>query len=204
MTSKTGASSSGNTLIVRYEIDSNDVIVSVGGDWDRFARANGAEELMHDAVIGHPLRRYVVGDVTRMFIDTMLTKIRISGLPLSIPYRCDSPGTKRYMEMQLAMSEVSGHIVASHRLVREEAMPSLSIRALAPQAMGGIASGSLVKRCSMCNRLSEKNGPPLEPDRFPRAKLREPLQVIYHVCHDCQSKLKQRLARTTKSHPKVA
>lgn len=193
MTSTTIEKPFGNTLTVRYELDQKDRIVKVGGDWDTFATANGAEELTKDAVIGHPLRRYVLGDVTRMFIDTMLTKVRVTGTPFSVPYRCDSPGTKRFMEMSLFMSSLPGIIVAEHRLVKEQPMPPLSIWAADARANSS-APGQLFKRCSMCNRLAGRDGIPIEPDKLQRPDPGSPLRVIYYVCQACQSSIRHRLA----------
>lgn len=188
-TSGTGQAPSGTSLIVGYELDQKDRIVGVSGDWDRFALSNGGEELIHQSVIGHPLRRDISGDITRMFLDTLLSKLRLTGRAFSIPYRCDSPGTKRYMEMHLSLDD-HGHVNSSHRLVREEAL--LTHRQFLVAEGDLSVKAALVKRCSMCNRLCLGQGEYFEPDDFPGPA--GPVRVIYHVCQDCQSRLRRNLA----------
>ena len=180
---QTAATGSGFT---RYCLDERDRIVEIGGDWDHFARENGAEDLVAPSVIGMPLRRFIAGDVTRMFVDAMLARVRLTGRPALIPYRCDSPGIKRMMEMSL--TSIGKGLVSEHRILSEQRMFS----ALAFAAAEGRADG-WVRRCSMCNSLTDRHGNTFEPDAFPHAT-GETLRVIYHVCPECQQRVKVRLA----------
>jgi len=170
----------------RYRLDAKDRIVDVGGDWDSFAMDNGAEGLVSSVVVGTLLRSYIAGDVTRMFVDALLARVRLSGRPAMIPYRCDSPGIKRCMEMSLA--KIGSDLVSEHRIVSERVMfPLLSFVAVEDKR-----PGDWVRRCSMCNRLTLRNGENCEPDAFAPAP-GEALRVIYHVCADCQRRVQERL-----------
>jgi hypothetical protein len=169
----------------RYRLDARDRIIEVGGEWDRFAIDNGADELVSGAIIGMSLRTFIAGDVTRMFVDALLARVRLTGRPAIIPYRCDSPGIKRYMEMSL--QSIGADLVSEHRILSEQTMFS----PLAFDASAAVGAGSWVKRCSMCNRLTDRSGRTAEPDEFPHAP-GDTLRVIYHVCTDCRQRVQTR------------
>jgi hypothetical protein len=174
-----------------YRLDARDRIIEVSGEWDRFACDNGAEELAMDSVIGVPLRSFISGDVTRMFIDTMHARVRMSGRPMIIPYRCDSPGVKRFMEMSLAA--IGTDLVSEHRLLSEHVMP----RALVFRSASDGRPQAWTKRCSMCNRLAMPDGRLVEPDQFAETKRADgqAVGVIYFVCPECKIKIQARFAK---------
>lgn len=174
-----------------YRLDTRDRIIEVSGEWDRFACDNGAEELAMDSVIGMPLRSFISGDVTRMFIDTMHARVRMSGRPMTVPYRCDSPGVKRFMEMSLAA--IGNDLISEHRLLSEHVMP----RALIFRSASDGRPQAWTRRCSMCNRLSMPDGRLVEPDEFAEAGAADgqAIGVIYFVCPECKRKIQARLAK---------
>ncbi|MCK6404491.1 MAG: hypothetical protein L6Q60_00595 [Rhodocyclaceae bacterium] len=175
-----------NSGFTRYRLDARDRIVEVGGDWDRFAIDNGAEELVSGAILGMPLRTFIAGDVTRMFVDALLARVRLTGRPAVIPYRCDSPGVKRFMEMSL--ESIGAELISEHRCLSEQVMFS----PLAYAVVSEPASGGWVRRCSMCNRLTDRSGRSYESDEYPH-EAGDTVRVIYHVCPDCQRRVKARL-----------
>lgn len=174
-----------------YRLDSRDRIIEVSGGWDRFAFDNGAEELANESVIGMPLRSFISGDVTRMFIDTMHARARMSGRPMTVPYRCDSPGVKRFMEMSL--EAIGSDLVSTHRLLAEQVLP----RALVFRIVADGRPHSWTKRCSMCNRLSMPDGRLVEPDEFAEMESADgqAVGVIYFVCPECKNRIQARLAK---------
>jgi hypothetical protein len=177
-------------IVVEYRLDAHDRIVAVNEDWRRFATANGTGTLMPENVVGRPLRDFVSGDITRMFVDTLLQGVRLTGRERTVPYRCDSPDAKRYMEMTVSPA-AGGGIVTSHRIVREEhfAAPNAFVA-----ATGTGPKRDLVKRCSMCNRLSRNGGDLVEPE-VARSEgwllVGTATAVIYFVCKACQSLVKE-------------
>ncbi len=177
--------------LTRYRLDTRDRIIEVSGDWDRFAHDNGADELTSYLVIGVPLRKFISGDVTRMFIDTMHARARLSGQPMTIPYRCDSPGVKRFMEMSL--TAIGNELVSEHRLLAEHAMHHVLDFRIADEGR----PCTWTKRCSMCNRLTAHDGRLLEPDDFAETGRTDgkAVNVIYHICPDCRGKVRARLER---------
>ncbi|MEY2632367.1 MAG: hypothetical protein RIR00_1021 [Pseudomonadota bacterium] len=189
-TSSNPGATSGKTLIVGYQLDKKDRIIDVAGDWDRFALDNGAEELIHDAVIGCSLRSFVSGDITRMFLDTLLAKVRLSGEAISQSYRCDSPGVKRFMQMTVLPGDEPGGIATRHQLLREEVFErQLQWLDLRTGKNGG---HRLLKRCSMCNRLSGNGRDFIEPENFLPEPAPAGYTLIYHVCPDCLQRVRGR------------
>lgn len=175
-----------NHLIVDYWLGPGNTIIHVGGAWDAFAAANDGLSLVGTAVVGRPLRDYVTGDITRMFVEVMINKVRISGQLQSVPYRCDSPGVKRFMQMDLIPQK--SDLLCRHRLLREER--------LTPPVRFTFAAGRLdhvVKRCSMCNRLTRRDGKLVEPDTPEARELSgshtDGIFVIYHVCAECRGRV---------------
>lgn len=167
---------------ILYRLDAENRIVDVGGDWDRFAIDNDAEEISGHTVVGVPLRRFVSGDITRMFLDTMLMRVRVSNAPVSASYRCDSPGLKRQMAMTL--NPDGQDIVVTHRVVAVEHLP----RPLQVVKASDSGRRRLVKRCSMCARLSLPGGAAIAAEDYQSATANSLLAVIYDICTNCQGR----------------
>lgn len=166
---------------IRYWIDHADAIVDIDAGWEDFARQNDAPELEPRRVIGRNLLGFVHGDVTRMFVRTLMQSARLQRKPIVRAYRCDSPQARRYMEMRLSL-ETSGLLCWEHRLIRSEPLARpLRFRVATP----GSSAKSAVVRCSMCNRL-KTDGVWQEADcRSMAVDTGEITQVIYGVCPDC-------------------
>ncbi len=170
-----------------YTLDPDDAIIAVTGDWDRFALDNGGDESLSTKIIGRRLDRFIAGDVTLMFVRTLLMSARTLERTIQRPYRCDSPQVKRFMEMTI-VPRGSGVLEVCHRQVRSEPYRySLPVTA----AMPGTGS-NFVKRCSLCQRIrlgqtwSEVDDAVLEGRLQQRATAE--LAVVYGVCPDCMSR----------------
>lgn len=87
--------------LTTYTLTADDVIDSVGGDWERFATDNDCRCLTPGQVLGRSLWDFVRDEDTRRLYESLLRKVRATGRPVSFPYRCDSPEEARHMEMRL-------------------------------------------------------------------------------------------------------
>jgi hypothetical protein len=94
---------------IEYVLDAEDVVVSVGGSWDRFAESNGAPELVGNHVIGRTLWSAIADEITMMVYRQLLARTR-NGHTVSVPLRCDSPTLNR--EMRLRLQPLRGGLVA--------------------------------------------------------------------------------------------
>ncbi|MGC8838372.1 MAG: hypothetical protein ACP5UM_08145 [Anaerolineae bacterium] len=92
-----------------YRIDGQDRFVDVDENWLRFAQENGARHLARrEAVLGRPLWDFIVGQETRHLYELMLAKVRMGRATLQIPFRCDSPTCRRFMEMRMSPERQGG------------------------------------------------------------------------------------------------
>ena len=172
------------TDIISYTVDKTDTIVAVSGLWDEFARDNGGEKSQASAVIGRKLDQFINGDATRMFVRTMIMSARTLKRPIYRPYRCDSSKDKRFMEMTILPQE-NGMVELVHRELHHEPLAQKIPHIVAPL---GASHNSLLKRCSLCNRI-EIQGIWSEIDEALNTNRLEPgtrsLKVVYGVCPDC-------------------
>lgn len=166
-----------------YWIDLSENIVDVSADWGRFALENGGRGIDSRQVLGRSLLSFVHGDVSRMFVRTLIQSARLLRRQMIRPYRCDSPTTRRYMEMRLSLDD-SGLLRWEHRTVRTEPMPHALFFTVQQQGKALARPGRLV-RCSMCNRvkLGQNWG---EADQVLGRPVDDmEIMVIYGVCPDC-------------------
>src|ERR1700754_493162 len=86
---------------VGFWLDDANRISRVNDTWDRFALDNEGHDCTADAVLGRPLNQFVNGDTTKILVDTLILRARALKSPVEREYRCDSPETKRFMQMRL-------------------------------------------------------------------------------------------------------
>ena len=166
-----------------YWIDLSENIVDVSADWERFALDNGGRGIEARQVLGRSLLSFVHGDVSRMFVRTLIQSARLLRRPLVRPYRCDSPTTRRYMEMRLSLDD-SGLLRWEHRTVRTEPMQHALHFTVQQQGRPLARPGRLV-RCSMCNRVKAGQDWGEADQVFTHAEDDREILVIYGVCPDC-------------------
>lgn len=162
---------------VVYWLDKTDRIVNVNKAWDDFALANNGQSVTRDHVLGRNLRNFLTGDTTQMFMDLVLQKARSSSETITYPYRCDSPGLKRFMEMNVVPMG-NDLLMLIHTCLREETMkPQLFIRPSQRNVR--------VKRCSICNKINRGSYWEEAWEGFHRLVERVWLEVLYDVCPTC-------------------
>lgn len=87
---------------VRYEyvIDGDDVIREVNDAWKTFAQENHAEGL-GDEVLGNWLWQYLSGMEVKHLFRVLLDRVRESQEVGRVPFRCDAPGLRRHMTLEM-------------------------------------------------------------------------------------------------------
>lgn len=172
-----------NDFDLCYWLDIGDVIVEVSPQWEIFARANGGVGIEPGNVVGRNLLAFVEGDVTRMYVRSLVQSVRLMRRPVCRSYRCDSPDTRRLMEMRISI-ENSGLLRWEHRVLHTEPLARRLAFKVQP---GAVAARRFVVRCSICNRLKAPGGW-CEPDQADASEgPDETIPVIYGVCPDCLS-----------------
>ena len=172
-------------VLTRYQLDSDDRIRQVGGDWNDFARRNGAPELNADAVVGRPLWEFIAGPETRHLYQVLLRMTREQQRAVNVPFRCDSPTCRRDMELSIAPAE-DGAIELSATLTAERDRPYVAL--LDPNVA---RSDALILMCSWCKRILAPENEWLEIDqaidRFGLLAAAEPPSISHSICPACES-----------------
>lgn len=172
-----------------YRIDGHDRIVSVGGPWDAFADENGGEGAARSRVIGRNLFDFITDPTTQQLYRQMLTQAR-AGRDLQFSYRCDSPDTRRLMEMQMRLVDDAGSVEFRSTPLEEQPRAPVHL-AQADGATDGEPE-ALQRSCGWCNRL-DVNGEWLEiEEAVTRLRLMEratPPAVTHGMCEDCLARM---------------
>jgi len=169
-------------MLTAYTLDRRDRIIAVSPEWDRFALDNDGPSACADQVVGRRLMGAITGDPVRMFMPAILMRVRASGKVEAVPYRCDSPTTRRrYVMLLEPLAE--GAVRVSHHLESEE--PSDLVIRVRTADYGQRAT----LRCSICCRVKEAGG---WIDPFEGGVNRD-LRVIHSLCNDCKQAPLQRL-----------
>ncbi len=132
-----------------YQIDSVDSIIWVDASWSEFARRNGAPELCAGQVLGQRLPGFVAGDEVRHLWSLVIQRVREEDRAVTLPFRCDSPGRRRFMELDLEPLG-QGRVEFAARLIREEPRDRV---ALLDRAVP--RSDDTLPICSQCKRIRD-------------------------------------------------
>ncbi|OGP21927.1 MAG: hypothetical protein A2054_04455 [Deltaproteobacteria bacterium GWA2_55_10] len=141
-----------NDLIVEYRIDRSDIFIDLNDYWTVFAVENKAPELTPDAVLDRPLWDFIKDRETRHLYRLILMEARYSLSTLKFPFRCDSPGLRRFHEMEVT-SSADGSVRFRCTTLRTEARsPAMLLDRDADR------SGEYVTICSWCRRVRMPEG----------------------------------------------
>ena len=166
-----------------YELDAENRICDVRGGWNDAVkpdnpRIRADQRAFKEKVLGERLDSYIHDDMTRMLLKTVINSVRYSKRPKTMPYRCDAPDQKHFMEMLIEPLE-GGAIRLTHCYLRSEPLdPPVTIEPA--EAL----SEQVSARCSICNRI-EWNRVWLEPDEASRRSRSGHFKVRYTVCPVC-------------------
>lgn len=170
---------------LEYRLTADDVIVSVDGPWDPFALANDGASVLETAVVGTPLWEWVDGAEPRMLLGRIFHKVRECGVPVSLPYRCDSADTRRYHTLEVRPCG-DGGLVLTHHVLREEPRDTV------PEVIEGLLPdpGALLRMCSWCNALDTGGGQWVELEEAVKVLpvfLADVVPAVTHtICERCE------------------
>jgi hypothetical protein len=155
-------------------LDQNNVIVYVGGDWDRFAHENGGRAATGAQVSGRALLSCVRGPQTRAFLAASIAAVRETGKQFVMHYRCDSPGIRRFMRMTV-VSLRAGRVLMLHDFLAEDKVGTTQVSPL-------FADRADVVKCPLCCSVlyGQIWMDPFLPDE-PHSH-----HVHYEMCPDCR------------------
>ncbi|KAF1079201.1 MAG: hypothetical protein GQF41_4504 [Candidatus Rifleibacterium amylolyticum] len=131
-----------------YRIDSADTIVSVSDNWQSFADANAWNSLLRpENVVGHAIWEFIFGPETQYLYQELFKRVRKGISSRAIPFRCDSPDERRFLELYIKPLS-QGQIEICSKILRSE--PRNSVRLLDENAP---RSKEFVTLCSMCKKV---------------------------------------------------
>lgn len=177
---------------VRYRISSQDTILEVNETWTDFAVENDAPDLRASQVLGQPLWRFISGAETRHLYELLLSRVRQTHGTLVLPFRCDAPTTRRFMEMEMTALP-DGEIEFVTWLVRAEPRDAVSL--LSPAYAHG---RTFLTICSWCKRVRLAETAWLEVEdavaRLGLFQLEALPQLTHGACQACYDAVMQTLS----------
>lgn len=178
--------------VFSHTVDASGNISGVNDEWVDFAAENGAPELTKEAVAGRPIWDFMEGKETRHISRLILDKVRKTGRTITLPYRCDSPDFKRYLEMEISRGE-DEQVVFRSRVLRLEKREHAGL--LDAQA---VRSEKMLTICSWCRRVRTPEGWAEVDDAVRTLGLfsMDTLPQITHgMCEDCSNLVASKLKR---------
>lgn len=131
-----------------YKIDRYDKIISVSTNWDTFAKSNDWDsEIDPESVKGKYLWDFIQGDETQHLYDELFKKVRGGKILGPIPFRCDSPDQRRYLELKLKPLWDNAIEIQSSIIRTEDRDPINAIDE------NECLSGEFLRICSMCKKI---------------------------------------------------
>ena len=169
--------------MVAYRIDLADRIIHVSEGWNRFASENEAADLEAERVLNRTLWDFIADVETRHLNQTLVTRVRARQAPLVLPFRCDSPAVRRYMQMEIVPrpESVIEYRCTVMRIERRAPIPLLEQK--------GWRDRRLLRMCSWCKKIDTGNNTWLEIEAaiealrlFERKRLPE---IAHTMCDEC-------------------
>lgn len=177
-----------------YSIDSQDRLITANSEWDAFALENYAPELTFERIKYASLWDFIYDTETRHIYRLILEKVRNFTVSVRLPFRCDSPDRRRFMEMEILPLEAKS-VVFNTSIIREEKREPVRL-------LGAFVERSeqFIRMCSWCKCVILDDGSCMEVEEAVRRweLFNEPkLPKISHgVCASCGKKWLESIAST--------
>ncbi len=170
------------------QVDAKDRFTFVDENWVAFAVENGRPDLTAENVTDTSLWDHVTDRNTRQFYRIFMTKVRQTGRPLQLPFRCDAPACRRFMEMNI-LGLGGGGLEFRSLLLREESRSQVALL-----DRGFPRSPGLIVMCAWCKKVRTSRWLEAE-DAVRELKLfdRETLPRVSHsICPECSRVLTEK------------
>jgi hypothetical protein len=173
-----------------YEVDAELTIVAVDAAWSEFARKNEARELLPPRPLGRPLLSYVADRSTAHLYQQLFERVRLTGDPLRVPFRCDAPGLRRFLELRVAPRAGGGFHLASALLRAERRSPVPLLDRLRPRGEDHLLMCSWCKRVAVAERWAEVEVAVAALRLFEKELMPE---ITHGICPGCRNDIERLL-----------
>ena len=169
-----------------YAIDDRDRLIKLDEGYYRFAEENGWDRVSDS--LGRSLWDFVAGDEMRKVQRMLLRRLRDEAREVELPFRCDSPGVRREMDMRI-VSHPSGRTVLFSARLSAEHSRELDQPVLDLSAPRGEET---LEMCGWCDRFlvdgewMEIEEAAIALDLFRRSELP---RIDHGICPRCSSML---------------
>jgi hypothetical protein len=175
-------------VAIEYEIDEQYRIATVNRAWFDEAQTAGDERLKDARVIGRGLWELIHDSTTRHLYEVLISRARARARPVGFGFRCDTPGQRRLLHMEVAPRE-SGHVAFTVTLVASQPRDEVELLRI-----GRAHSEALIRMCGWCKRVPLPGDVWVEVEQALDALhlfgASGPLPAISHgICPACMDKL---------------
>ena len=169
-----------------YIINRQDIIVDVSDSWLTFANDNDSD-YSRDSVIGKSLWYFVSNAQTRHLYRILIDKVRKTAEYVQVPFRCDAPDRRRFMELEISLLN-NGYIEFKSRLIRTELRPTMRLLdSKIPR------SNKKLSLCSWCKQVQVDARRWMEVEHAVNALGLFELQTMpdlnHGICPECEQRL---------------
>ena len=179
-----------------YRIDRDDRIVSVDVPWLAFARENDLSDLDEAAVLGRPVLAFISDAETRHLYELAFARVRATGRGIVLPFRCDSPTLRRYMELDISALSDAGLSLVGRLLWIEERPHVALLDVTTPRTRASLVICSWCKRVRMPDGWREVEHAVAQLRLFDSALLP---QLTHGICEACRDRVLGALAQANVS-----
>lgn len=175
------------------KIDKNDEIIYINNHWKSFARENDASDLISKSIMGQSIWKFVCDHETIFIYQTLITKARETGLLYRVPFRCDSPNCRRFMEIEIIPLE-DGNVGLRSYVVKTEFRDHVRLLdSTVPR------SDNFIRMCSYCKKVFVSNSGWFEVEEAIRIldlfAVSELPKITHGICPECYERIEKELRK---------
>jgi len=131
-----------------YSINENDIITNYSKNFPSFARNNDWQlEMEPEAILGRSIFDFISGAETQHLYQILFEHCRKGKHIGPIPFRCDSPRERRFLELHLRLLPNSHIDIITVLLKTEHRPPVRILQANTPR------TEEFIRICSMCKKI---------------------------------------------------
>ncbi len=175
-----------------YHINEEDNITYVNDQWDVFARENSGESVSSEKTLQHPIWDFISDPTTSEIYRQVIKRIR-DGQCIRFTFRCDSPGCRRLLEMNIAQGKEGVVVFRTHTISEEKRRPVVLLES-------GAADGdALLRVCGWCKKVFVSGAWAEVEDAINKLKLFNASRIpsISHgICNGCYQIMNKTLIET--------